>query len=75
MAVSIQHYSVTTSRRAKGKVFPLQALGDPEVRAPDFLDFRHYKVGKVVTLTHPHAGSHTEKTLRHFFSAVLHKTF
>jgi hypothetical protein len=31
---------------------PQQALGDPEVKAPDFLDFRHYEGGKVVTLTH-----------------------
>jgi hypothetical protein len=31
---------------------PQQALGDPEVKVPDFLDFRHYEGGKVVTLTH-----------------------
>jgi hypothetical protein len=31
---------------------PYQALGDPEVKAPDFHDFRHYEGGKVVTLTH-----------------------
>jgi hypothetical protein len=32
---------------------PEQALGDPEVKAPDFLDFRHYEGGKVVVaLTH-----------------------
>jgi hypothetical protein len=31
---------------------PEQALGVPEVKAPDFLDFRHYEGGKVVTLTH-----------------------
>jgi hypothetical protein len=30
---------------------PEQALRDPEVKAPDFLDFRHYEGGKVVTLT------------------------
>jgi hypothetical protein len=30
---------------------PEQDLGDPEVKAPDFLDFRHYEGGKVVTLT------------------------
>jgi hypothetical protein len=29
-----------------------QVLGDPEVKAPDILDFRHYEGGKVVTLTH-----------------------
>ena len=28
------------------------ALGDPEVKALDFLDFRHYEGGKVATLTH-----------------------
>ena len=31
---------------------PEQVLGDPEVKAPDFLDIRHYEGGKVVTLTH-----------------------
>ena len=30
-----------------------QALEYPEVKAPDFLDFRYYEGGKVVTLTHP----------------------
>jgi hypothetical protein len=25
---------------------------DPDVKAPDFRDFRHYEGGKVVTLTH-----------------------
>ena len=25
---------------------------DPQVKAPDFVDFRHYEGGKVVTLTH-----------------------
>ena len=38
-----------------GKVFPLQAWTDPwgsgRLRLPDFLDFRHYEGGKVVTLT------------------------
>jgi hypothetical protein len=29
-----------------------QALGDKEVKAPDFLDFRHNENGKVFTLTH-----------------------
>jgi hypothetical protein len=31
---------------------PEQALGDPEVKVPDFLNFRHYEGGKIVTLTH-----------------------
>ena len=31
---------------------PEQALGDPEVKTPNFLDFRHYEGGKVVTPTH-----------------------
>jgi hypothetical protein len=31
---------------------PEQTLGDPEVKAPDFLDFRHYEGGKVVIPTH-----------------------
>jgi hypothetical protein len=42
--------------KGKGKVFPLQAGAGPwgsgRLRLPDFLDFRHYKDGKVVTLTH-----------------------
>jgi hypothetical protein len=29
-----------------------QAVGNAEGKAPDFLDFRHYEGGKVVTLTH-----------------------
>jgi hypothetical protein len=29
-----------------------QALGDPEVKASDFLDFGHYEGDKVITLTH-----------------------
>jgi hypothetical protein len=47
------HISATT---AKGKVFPLQAWAGPWVpgrlRLPDFLYFRRYEGGKVVTLTH-----------------------
>jgi hypothetical protein len=31
---------------------PEQALGDRKVKAPDFLDFRYYEGGKVVTFTH-----------------------
>ena len=31
---------------------PEQALGDPEVKVSDFLEFRHYEGGKVVTFTH-----------------------
>jgi hypothetical protein len=31
---------------------PEQALGDPEVKTPGFLDFRHYEGGKAVILTH-----------------------
>jgi hypothetical protein len=31
---------------------PEQAFGDPEVKALDFLDFRHCEGGKVVTVTH-----------------------
>jgi hypothetical protein len=42
--------------KGKGKVFPLQAKaslwGPGRLRLPDFLDFRHYEVGKFVTLTH-----------------------
>jgi hypothetical protein len=34
------------------KYSPEQVLGDPEAKAPDFLDFRLYEGGKVVTLTH-----------------------
>jgi hypothetical protein len=30
---------------------PEQALWDPEVKASDFLDFRHHEGGKFVTLT------------------------
>jgi hypothetical protein len=41
----------------EGKVFPLQAWAGPwgsgRLRLLDFLDFRHYEGGKVVTLTHP----------------------
>jgi hypothetical protein len=33
---------------------PEQALGDPEGKAPDFLDFRHYEGGKVVESTPGH---------------------
>jgi hypothetical protein len=32
----------------KGKVFRLQAPGDLDVKAPDFLDFRHYEGRKIV---------------------------
>jgi hypothetical protein len=42
--------------KGKGKFFPLQALTGPwgfgRIRLPDFLYFRHYEDGKVVTLTH-----------------------
>ena len=31
---------------------PEQVVGDPEVKAPVFLDFRHSGGGKIVTLTH-----------------------
>jgi hypothetical protein len=31
---------------------PRWPKGFQEVKAPDFLDFRHYEGGKVVTLTH-----------------------
>jgi hypothetical protein len=41
---------------SKGKAFPLQAWAGPwgsgRLRLPDFLDFRPYESGKVVTLTH-----------------------
>jgi hypothetical protein len=30
---------------------PEQVVGDPEVKAPDFLDFRHNSGGEIVTLT------------------------
>jgi hypothetical protein len=43
--------------RSKSKVKfsrcrPEQVLGDTVVKAPDFLDFRHYKGGRVVTPMH-----------------------
>jgi hypothetical protein len=31
---------------------PEQAIGDLEVKAPNFLNFLHYEGGKVVTLMH-----------------------
>jgi hypothetical protein len=41
---------------SKSKVFPLQAWAGAwrsgRLRLPDFLDFRYYEGGKVVTLTH-----------------------
>jgi hypothetical protein len=45
-----------SERKDKGKVFPLQAWAGPwgpgTLRLLDFLDFRHYEGGKLVTLTH-----------------------
>jgi hypothetical protein len=45
-----------TRSKGKGKAFPLQASAGPSgsgrLRLTDFLDFRHYEGGKVVTLTH-----------------------
>jgi hypothetical protein len=42
--------------KGKGKVFPLQAWAGPwgfgRLRLLDFLDFRHYEGGKVVTHMH-----------------------
>ena len=32
---------------------PEQALGDPEVKAPEFLDFRLYEGGNVVSRLYP----------------------
>jgi hypothetical protein len=31
---------------------PEQAIVDPEVKVPDFLDFQHYVGGRVITPTH-----------------------
>jgi hypothetical protein len=42
--------------KGKGKGFPATGLsrlfGIRKVKTPDFLDYRHYEGGKVVTLTH-----------------------
>jgi hypothetical protein len=41
--------------KVKVKFFRYRAekvLGDPEVKAPDFVDFRHNEGGKVFSLTH-----------------------
>jgi hypothetical protein len=51
--------------KGKGKVFPLQAFGDQEVKAPDFLDFRHCEGGKVVTLMHRPFGNYVYHQILH----------
>jgi hypothetical protein len=50
-------YSILNGKgKGKGKVFALQAYTGPwgtgRLKLPDFLDFRHYEGGNVVTLTH-----------------------